>query len=315
MRIYFCSDIHGSDICWRKFLAAPKFYGADVLVLGGDVTGKFVVPIIREPGGELTSEFMGVHRRVSSAEMLSTLRRRIADSGQYPFETSREEYEAMSRDQSGIDALFKRLITERVAEWLEMADARLRGTGVRCLVSGGNDDFFEVDQALAGAACVEDPNGRVIELGQGVEAMGVGYGNITPWPCPRDIPEAELAVKIAEVADRVRRPETAIFNLHVPPYGTGLDMAPRLDRNLRMVMTGTGPEMIPVGSTAVLDAITTYQPMLSVHGHIHESKGVRRIGRTTAVNPGSEYAEGVLDGALIEIAPGRGVVSVQLVSG
>ena len=315
VRIYFCSDIHGSEICWRKFLAAPKFYGADVIIVGGDITGKFVVPIVRLPDGAMTSEFMGVRRRIRTPEELATLRRRIADAGQYAFETTPDEFAAYEADQSRVDGLFRSLVIERVRAWLGLAEERLRGSGVRCLVSGANDDFYEVDEALAGSDVVEDPNGRVVELAGGVELIGVGYGNITPWACPRDVSEEELAGHIDAVASQVRDPSHAIFNLHVPPYGSGLDMAPRLDDQLRMVMTGTGPEMIPVGSTAVRDALLRYQPLLGLHGHIHESKGVQRLGRCTAVNPGSEYAEGVLDGAVIDLEPGGDVVSVQLVSG
>jgi Icc-related predicted phosphoesterase len=196
-----------------------------------------------------------------------------------------------------------------------MAEERLRGTGVRILVSGANDDFYEVDQALARSEVIEDPNGRIVELDGGIEFMGVGYGNLTPWNCPRDVSEDELAGHIAGVADQVRDPARAIFSLHVPPFGSGLDFAPRLDAHLKMVMTGSGPEMIPVGSTAVRDAILKYQPMLSLHGHIHESKGVQWMGRTRVVNPGSEYAEGVLDGALVAIDPHAGIENVLLVSG
>ncbi|MGD0863424.1 MAG: metallophosphoesterase [Candidatus Limnocylindrales bacterium] len=315
MKLYFCSDIHGSDLCWRKFLAAPKFYGADVIVCGGDITGKFMVPIIRQPDGSWTSPFMGVQRRARTEAELDTLRQRIADSGQYAFETTPEENEALEGNQAAVDALFRRLVVERVERWLTMAEERLRGTGVRILVSGANDDFYEIDQALAGSEVVEDPNGRVLELDGGIEFIGVGYGNPTPWHCPRDVSEEDLAAHIAEVADRVRDPSHAIFSLHVPPYGSGLDFAPRLDAQLKMVLTGSGPEMIPVGSTAVRDAILKYQPMLALHGHIHESKGVQLIGRTRVVNPGSEYAEGVLDGALVDLDPRAGVQNVLLVSG
>jgi Icc-related predicted phosphoesterase len=60
-----------------------------------------------------------------------------------------------------------------------------------------------------------------------------------------------------------------------------------------MVITG-------VGSKAVRRAIETYQPILSLHGHIHESRGVATIGRTVCINPGSEYPDGVLRGAIVD---------------
>ncbi len=168
---------------------------------------------------------------------------------------------------------------------------------------------------LAASSLIENPDGRVLDLGDGFTIAGVGYGNPTPWNCPRDIPEPELAAKIAQVAAKVDRPERAIFNLHVPPYGSGLDFAPELDSELRMVMSGAGPQMVPVGSTAVRDAIAAYQPMLGLHGHIHESRGVRKLGRSTIANPGSEYGEGVLAGVLIDMDPRKGIVDIQLTSG
>lgn len=318
MRLYFCSDIHGSEVCWRKFLAAPGFYDADVIVVGGDITGKFIVPIVRRRNGHAEAEFLGVKRRTSTDAELATLQRRIADAGQYAFEMTPDEHAQIARDPQAQDALFQRLVGERVSAWLELAEQRLRGTGVRCLVSGGNDDYFSVDAVLAASSVVEDPNGRCLELDGGIEVIGMGYGNQTPWACPRDIPEAELEARLTSLAAELRDPERAIFDFHVPPYDSGLDTAARLDGQLRMKLTGTGPELMPVGSTAVRDAIERYRPMLSLHGHIHESKGVRRIGPTTAVNPGSEYAEGVLMGAVVEIderARVDVVKSVRLVSG
>ncbi len=315
MRIYFCSDIHASEACWRKFLATPKFYDADVIIVGGDITGKFVVPIVEQPAGTRTAQFLGIERKVRTQADLDVLKRQIADSGQYGFETTPDEYRHYAEDQSRVDRLFKRLALERVAAWMQMADERLRGSGVRCFVSGANDDFFEVDAVLAQSEVVEDPNGRVVSLDGGLELMGMGYGNPTPWPCPRDVPEEELADRIANVASGVRDPRRALMSLHVPPYGSTLDTAPKLDDKLRIVMNAGGPEMIPVGSTAVRDAILRYRPLLGLHGHIHESKGIQKLGESTIVNPGSEYGEGILDGVIIDLDPIRLTLHAQLVSG
>ena len=303
MKLYFCSDIHGSDLCWRKFLAAPKFYGADVIVCGGDITGKFMVPIIRQPDGSWTSPFMGVQRRARTEAELVTLRQRIADAGQYAFETTPEEHEAFEGDQAAIDARFRRLVVERVERWLTMAEERLRGTGVRVLVSGANDDFYEIDQALAGSDVIEDPNGRVVELDRGIEYIGVGYGNPTPWNCPRDKTEEQLGQMIEKVASQLKNPTQAVFNLHVPPYDTNLDVAPELDETLTPKLSVTGGfKMVPVGSKAVRSAIEEYKPLVGLHGHIHESRSAQKIGRTLCINPGSEYGEGVLRGVVLELS-------------
>jgi len=290
MRIYFCSDIHASRKCWKKFLASAKFYNADMIIVGGDITGKFIVPIVQQPGGKHTAKFLGVERRIETAEEMQQLKIRIADTGQYHCEMTPDEQVWYAEDQARVDELFHRLVLDRVEEWLIEADEKLRGTGVRCFVSGANDDFFEVDDALRKSEVIEDPNGRVIDIGDGYELLGMGYGNPTPWPCPRDIPEEQLAARIDEAAAGVKNMDKTIFSLHVPPLGTGLDLAPRLDDELRMVMTSAGPEMIAVGSTATRDAIVKYRPMLGLHGHIHESKGVKNLDGIRVANPGSEYA-------------------------
>jgi len=110
--------------------------------------------------------------------------------------------------------------------------------------------------------------------------------------------------------------DRAIFDVHVPPYGSGLDLAPQLDAELRLVMSASGEQkMIPVGSTAVRDAIERFQPLLGLHGHIHNSQGIKRLGRTTVINCGSEYQDGILDGALIDVNSKRGRLTAQLVAG
>jgi Icc-related predicted phosphoesterase len=315
MRIYFCSDVHASRKCWKKFLAAPKFYDADIIVMGGDVTGKFIVPIVKQPRGYHTAKFLGVDRRIETAEEMERIKIRIADTGQYSLEMTPDEQAWYAEDQQRVDELFRRLVLERITEWLAEADEKLKGSGVRCFVSGANDDFLEVDDALRESEVIEDPNGRVIELGDGYQILGMGYGNPTPWPCPRDIPEDQLGARIDAVAAKVSDPDKTIFSLHVPPLGTGLDVAPRLDENLQLVMNAGGPEMIPVGSTATRDAVLKYQPLLGLHGHIHESKGVKKLGGVPVANPGSEYGEGILDGLLVDIHPKKGLRGIQLVTG
>lgn len=314
MRLYFCSDLHASRKCWKKFLASWGFYEADHIIVGGDITGKFVVPIVEGPRGVRTATFLGVERRVETADELATLKQRIADAGQYAFETTPDEQAWYAEDQDRVGELFHRLVLERLAEWVAEAEERLAGRGVRVFVSGANDDFLEVDDVLARSEVIEDPNGRVIELEGGFELLGMGWGNPTPWNCPRDIPEEELAARIDAVAEKVRDPARAIFSLHVPPYGTGLDLAPKLDDYLRPRLNAGGAEMIPVGSTATRDAIVKYRPLIGLHGHIHESKGVKELEGVPIANPGSEYGEGILDGVIVDLDEG-GIRNIQLVSG
>lgn len=315
MRLYFCSDLHASRRCWKKFLNSAKFYDAQYIVVGGDITGKFVVPIVERPGGVKTATFLGVQRRIESAQDLSRLKTAIADAGQYAFETTPDEEAWYAGDQTRIDGLFKELALARVREWVTEAEEKLSGTGVRVFVSAANDDFLEVDNALAGSELIEDPNGRVLDLEDDFHLLGMGWGNVTPWACPRDISEEELTSRIEALADGLADPGRTIFNIHVPPLGSGLDVAPRLDSDLRPVVTAAGSEMIGVGSTATHDAIVKYRPLIGLHGHIHESKGVKRIAGVPVANPGSEYGEGVLDGLILDIDRRNGVKNIQLVAG
>ncbi|HZA09196.1 hypothetical protein [Mycobacterium sp.] len=315
VRMYFCSDIHGSERCWKKFLATPKHYECDTIVIGGDITGKFIVPVIEYKRGSYKARFAGIERKVSSGRALDELLAMIADAGEYVFLTTPDEYESYAGDADKTDELFRRLILARVERWIDMAEDRLRGTGVRVLISGGNDDYFEVDDMLACSSLIEDPNGTVIDLDGGFSIMGMGYGNITPWACPRDVSEEDLGRRIDEVMTGVAEPGKTIMNLHVPPHASGLDYAPELDEDLRAVVTAGGPRMVPVGSTATRDAITAYQPMLGLHGHIHESRGVRELAGVPIANPGSEYSEGILGGLIVELDKQHGVVNTHLVRG
>ncbi|MDX6231319.1 MAG: uncharacterized protein QOH68_270 [Nocardioidaceae bacterium] len=315
MRLYFCSDLHASRRCWKKFLNSAKFYDAQYIVVGGDITGKFVVPIVQQAKGIKTATFLGVQRRIDSDGDLASLKTAIADAGQYVFETTPDEEAWYAEDQARVDELFKKLAMERVHEWVVEAEEKLSGTGVRVLVSAANDDFLEVDDALASSELIEDPNGRVLDLDDGIQILGMGWGNITPWACPRDIPEDELTTKIEALANGLADPGRTIFNIHVPPLGSGLDVAPRLDQDLRPVVTAGGSEMVGVGSSATHDAIVKYKPLIGLHGHIHESKGVKRISGVPVANPGSEYGEGVLDGLIVDIDRRKGIKNIQLVAG
>jgi Icc-related predicted phosphoesterase len=308
VRIFFATDIHGSEVCWRKFLNAAAFYHADLVVLGGDVTGKAMVPIT-DMGGHWTVVLAGETRRIDSKEELADVERQIRNRGSYPAVVTPDELSVLSAEPGAVDARFSVEMLRSLDRWLDMADGKLAGGKIPCILNGGNDDFFEIDDVIESSPCVTFGEGKLLDL-DGFHLVSMGWTNPTPWDTFREAPEEELAQKIEAVASRVPDMERAIFNFHAPPYGTGLDEAPALDSSLRPVHGGA--VMKPVGSTAVRDAILRYQPMLSVHGHIHESRGVKKMGRTLAINPGSVYGDGVLQGALLELNVKKGKVTKYL---
>ena len=310
MKMFFATDIHGSEICWKKFLNAAAFYKADLVVLGGDVTGKVMVPVIACPGYWEVS-VRGERRRLETREELHEAMQQLRDRGSYPAIVTRDELDALNSEHS-ITQRFNAEMTRSLDRWLDMADGKLRGGAVPCILNGGNDDIFEIDPILESSPTVTFAEGKVIDLG-GFTMISMGYTNPTPWDTHREAPEDELAMRIDAIAARVPDMNRTVFNFHAPPYGTGLDEAPELDASMRP--THGGAVMKPVGSTAVREAIQRYQPPLSVHGHIHESRGVAKIGRTLTVNPGSSYGDGVLQAALLDINMKNGKVKYVLVNG
>jgi Icc-related predicted phosphoesterase len=313
-KIYFATDIHGSEVCLRKFLNAARFYGCDTLIMGGDITGKMIVPIVDRGRGVHTATLYGRSLEVTGDE-IAKLRKTIADAGFYAYDTTAEEMEHFRANPAAVTDLFATLMNRTLNGWLELAEDRLAGTGVQCYFAPGNDDPIFVDDILRTSATVINPEDGQVDLGDGFTMISVGYSNKTPWDSPRELPEDELAAYIATRADALGSTDRVIFNFHVPPQETPIDQAALLDAEFRPIMKGGMPVIAGVGSSAVREALERYQPMLSLHGHIHESRGEARIGRTLAINPGSEYSEGVLRGAIITLSPKKGVRGYQLVAG
>jgi Icc-related predicted phosphoesterase len=312
LAIFFATDLHGSNVCFKKFVNAGKFYGASVLILGGDVTGKMMVPIARQKDGSYLASSAGKELRLEGEEA-AALEQQVSDMGFYPKVMSEEEFQELRDDPEGQEALFHELIRKRLEEWIEYARPRLAEQGVKCFAAPGNDDAFFIDELFADSGAIELLEGRVVEL-DGIEMLTTGWSNETPWKTERETSEAELRAMITEMIDRLERPENAIFNIHVPPHATALDQCPKLDENLRPVSSGGNPVMTSAGSTAVRELIEAHQPLLGLHGHIHEGRGIARIDRTVCVNPGSNYSEGVLNGSLIRLRQGE-VRDVHLTQG
>jgi uncharacterized protein len=303
MRLFFTTDIHGSERCFRKLVNAAKAYRADALVLGGDITGKVLVPLVSEPDGRVSASVFGQLRYAQGDQEVTELEHMLRQSGCYTIRITREEKSAIDGDQSAIERLFRQAVTETVRAWMALARERLERDGVPLYMSAGNDDEPYVDDVLARGEYVRAPEGKIVELPDGREMISIGFSNITPFGTPRELNEDELEHRMDELAGALREPERAVFNFHCPPYGTSLDSAAKLDANLRPVLDGANVLMAPAGSTATKSVIERFQPLLGLHGHIHESRAAQKLGRTMCFNPGSEYSEGILRGVLMEVGP------------
>jgi uncharacterized protein len=318
-RVFFAADLHGSEPTFRKFLAAAHFYGVDALVFGGDIMGKALVPIVHS-NGTYRAELHGELHEFGP-DGLSAFTKAAEVPGFYWTVLGPEAYESALQDPFARTALFQELASKRLSDWLGLAEERLAGTGVTMYLTGGNDDDPVVLDVLDRhdgdnvVAC----EGRVAELDGEHTMITVGLSTETPWDTPREASEAEIATAIDESVERVPDVARCVFNLHCPPKDTPIDTCLKLEKGL----AGEMPRPVRVagrfvstggGSVAVKEAVARYQPVVGLHGHIHESTGRFRIGRTPCFNPGSEYLQGQLQGWIVSLR-GGGVASYQHTSG
>ncbi len=312
-RIFYTTDVHGSDVIFRKFVNAGKFYKANIVILDGDLTGKAIVPVVERQDDTFESTFFG-ETHVVKADEVKALESRINNLGFYPLRVGEEELQAYQKDPKRVDRLFTEMMVKRMKEWVSLIELNLKGSEIQCYVLPGNDDRFEIDKVLKRSDYIINPEGKIIDLDGAHEMISTGWSNPTPWDTPREESEEALEKRIEAMASQVKDVKSCIFNLHCPPYDTGIDSAPQLDENLKQVVKAGEVNMIPVGSKAVRSVIEKYQPLVGLHGHIHESKGTRKVGRTLCVNPGSEYQQGALKGVLVNLDD-KGLKSTMFTSG
>jgi Icc-related predicted phosphoesterase len=316
-RLFFATDIHGSERAFMKFVNAGKFYKMDVLVLGGDITGKMIVPIVEIGDGSHTANYLGNDFEFSGEEEIVSFEGDVRNAGYYPTRMSQDEYDAVKDDEKAADDLFEKLMGETVERWLKIAAERLKPEGIRMFITGGNDDDLRMNQFFHKSEWAEFVEDKVVYIDEHHEMISSGYVNPTPWETPREASEEELAEKIEAMVSQLENVENSIWNFHAPPYDSGLDVAPALDTSVyppAPIMQSGELAYTNVGSKAVKDAILKYEPLLGLHGHIHEAKGVRKIGRTICMNPGSEYSEAILRGIIVNLDE-KGVKSYQTTSG
>lgn len=298
LRLFFATDLHGSEVCFRKFLAAAKVYEPDVLILGGDFAGKGLVPVLRS-GDAWSARLDGRDLSVPLADY-ARLEADVTRRGFYPVQMDATELARLEAEPERLDQMFRTQIRAQAQRWCDLVSERL-DPRVRCIVTPGNDDPVEADEVLRASQRVEFPSFQVCDLGP-FSMASLGMVPYTPWNTERECSEEEMAKRIDEMLEPLGDDARCILNFHCPPYGSTLDDAPELDATLKPVIRGGRPSIVPVGSHAVRDAIKKYQPALGLHGHIHESRGVQKIGKTLCINPGSDYSSGVLRGAVVDLA-------------
>jgi Icc-related predicted phosphoesterase len=313
LRLFYAADIHGSERVFRKFLNAAPFYRADAVIFGGDITGKAIVPLVEfEPGRYRAHVSSGV-QEVDDGAALRTLESYIRDQGSYPYRTNPDEVAAMTSNPAMLKDVFTKVMRVTAERWVSLADERLRAAGIPALMMPGNDDEPMVRDLLAQGDWITDAEDRVVDLG-GYQVVSFGCSTTTPWHSPREVSEEEMGRHLDKLTAQLSADRPVIFNFHNPPRDSGLDLAYKMTPDMRVEMAGGQPQLAAVGSTSVRGAIAREQPVLSLHGHIHESRGVAKVGRTIAINPGSAYSDGTLQGVVVAL-DGEKVVGQQFVTG
>jgi Icc-related predicted phosphoesterase len=309
LSLFFATDLHGSEKCFSKFLRAAEFYSVDALVLGGDLSGKIVVPLIAEPDGRYTTRILDRDFTFTAEPEVVEAEQRIRLNGFYPFRCTREELDELHSDDERRGERVLEVVREDVERWMAKADHLLAASGIPCVAIPGNDDDVFVGELLEQSTQIVNCEERVVQV-DGFQVLGFGYSNPTPWASPRELSEEDITDRLDRAAQALDADRPTIFNVHVPPHNSGLDFAPELRPDRGMV---GGGRTVPVGSTSVVAAIERYRPVLALHGHVHESRGAFRLGNSLCLNPGSEYNTGRLRGVIVRLAP-DGVVGHQFVT-
>jgi hypothetical protein len=318
-KLFFATDVHGSERTFKKFVNAGKFYGTDLLILGGDITGKLLVPIIKDGGQKYRAMVSDVRREVRTVGELEQLKELIGGMGFYYEVMDHDTFEMLKECPEKVEEIFVKNAKERLLSWIRHADELLRGTGLKLYMTGGNDDDEEMVDLLNAnqTETVVNPEGRLIMLDEIHSMVSVGLSNPTPWKTPREEGEEGLKARIEESVRGIQDFTDVVFNFHAPPKDCTLDVAPLLNTSTNPptpVVRGGQSVMANVGSSAVRETIERYQPLLALVGHIHESRGITKIGRTVIINPGSEYGEGILRGVIVNVQHDK-VLGYQFTSG
>jgi Icc-related predicted phosphoesterase len=304
----FVTDLHGSTLVFRKALAAARQYDVDLMVLGGDVSGKRMLPVvpidersfaIYEPykmRDETGDALIVAREREIEAGDINAALQRLENKGYYWHRCSAEEIEALNSDEKSLRSLIHQRMRERLLSWGALAATAL--SDIPCFWTGGNDDEEEVlrDVSAASPTAFQYVEDRAVTIA-GFNMISVGYSNITPFNTARELSEEALGAHLLDVSSQLRSVENVILNVHVPPFGCG---------TLDVVSSPRRGSVLHVGSRAVRTFIERHQPLAALVGHIHEGRGVARIGDTEVFNPGSDYTAGVMNAFVISLNPLRG---------
>ncbi|MFZ0829707.1 MAG: metallophosphoesterase [Thermoplasmata archaeon] len=307
--IFYVADLHGSEPVLNKVINSAKFYNVDTIIIGGDITGKLLIPIVDIGGGRYSLELFGVPKTIEAKDLEET-QKKIRGTGSYWTLVSRAEYDAMAANPAEVKRHFLEKMIEHLEAVYKKAEDRLRANGVKMYVIPGNDDYVEVADFLKARSSdvVINFEEQIVELGD-FQLVGYGKSNPTPWHTPRETSDAIVGQELRQLTAKAD-PARTLLVAHAPPVNTTIDKAPKLTADMKPVTGGGHVEMVSVGSAEVRKVIEEFEPVAAFHGHIHESPGVDTVigqhgKKIPVMNPGSQYSSGVLQGIIVQLANGK----------
>lgn len=297
-RIYYTCDIHGSEMTFKKFLNAAEMYGVNTMILAGDLSGKGFTLVEHDGQENYKTKIYNEEWTASGSEQFEVLKRKMKTLGFYFKIGTKSELEEYFASPKLCQEEYDRLAYDRMVNWIERMEEKFKPAAVKIYVLAGNDDADNIKQTLGLSDYIVDVEDQIVMITESNEMLSEGHSNPTPWNTPREVSEEALAKLLESKTKKLEHPERSIFNIHVPPINSIIDSVTDIDpktlkRDLRRIRGA--------GSQAVRDAIEKYQPLVGLHGHIHESRGEFKLGSTVCLNPGSEYAEGILRGVIIAV--------------
>ena len=307
LEIVFATDFHGSTEMWSKFATLVAEVRPDLAIAGGDFKGKAlaVAEGIRPDAWQVKYP----SSRVLDAGEVLTWTEDIARQGIYAARVSQRQSQQLAVDEDYAEGFLMEAARLRLRTWAQEARTLKQYCG-RLMLVPGNDDGPE----MTGAIREIDPSlsDEHVRIGEW-DVISVGTTPPTPWKTPGEAEESEILAEVSALLDQTRRCDSTVLVAHSPPYNTLLDIGPDLDEEMRVRTAGGRQRTKHIGSRAIREILITRGPLISLHGHVHESRGIQYLGRTLALNPGSEYSGGTLTAAHIRAVPGK-VIDSRIIS-
>ena len=306
-RLFYATDLQGSEHCWNKFLMAGEIHRADTLILGGTLLAQGVHCLVKSRGSTWSSR---LGRRVLEARTrheLEQLENHVRNRGLYPYRTTEQERLQLEKSPQLFKTVYQRLAVQTLTRWISQARELCRQAGRRVYLTP-----HSIAPVLPGTL-EGDCNGDIVWAQQGVfqldpdhQLLSHACTHHTPFDCAEAAEDDTLISSLDTLVRQLDDVYNAVFSFHAPPHDSGLDHAPE---------PGRAASLFPIGSRAVRWVIETHQPLLSLHGMVPvPGRRFARIGRTLCVNPGSFCSDSVLSGMLF-VLDRTGIRSFQPVQG